>query len=132
VAGWRNLSGVITAASIRHAAAAAPCQPRLPGREFEAILAKLGRKHMAHDHSNEYQVKIVHEDGAEELSGWMKSEEQVVQAVGSVYRAQGKTYWLRERSVLCPDCSDRDQRIEEYLLANTRRSRMQPARRHAV
>ena len=31
------------------------------------------RKHMAHNHGNEYQVRIVHEDGTEELSGWMKS-----------------------------------------------------------
>jgi len=31
---------------------------------------------MAHNHGNEYQVKIVHEDGTEELSGWVNSEEQ--------------------------------------------------------
>jgi hypothetical protein len=83
---------------------------------------------MAHDHGSEYQVKTVHEDGAEELSGWMNSEEQVVQAVASVYNLQGKTYWLRERSVLCPDCLDRRQRIEEYLLADIPRSTVRASR----
>jgi len=33
------------------------------------------------NHGNEYQVKIVHEDGIEELSGWMNSQEQVIQAM---------------------------------------------------
>ena len=36
---------------------------------------------MAHNHGNEYQVKIVHEDGIEELSEWMNSQEQVIQAM---------------------------------------------------
>ncbi len=36
---------------------------------------------MAHNHGNEYQVKIIHEDGIEELSGWMNSQEQVIQAM---------------------------------------------------
>ena len=34
---------------------------------------------MAHDHRNEYQVEIVYENGTEELSAWMNSEEQVAQ-----------------------------------------------------
>ena len=85
---------------------------------------------MAHKHGSEYQVKIVHEDGTEELSGWMNSEEQVVEAVASAYRPHGKTYWLRERSVLCPECIDREQRIEEYLL-DIQPFTMQAARPHA-
>ena len=36
-----------------------------PSRKSETILA-LGRKQMAHDHGNEYQVRIIHEDGTEE------------------------------------------------------------------
>ncbi len=73
---------------------------------------------MAHSHSNEYQVKIVHEDGTEELSGWMNSEAQVAQAMAAVHRPQGCAYWLRERNVVCPNCLDREQRILEYPLAD--------------
>ena len=59
---------------------------------------------MAHDnHGNEYQVRIVQEDGTEELSGWMNSEDQLSQAMAEVHGAQGKAYWLRERNVLCPN-----------------------------
>ena len=36
---------------------------------------------MAHNHGNEYQIRIVHEDGTEELSGLMNSTEQVAQAM---------------------------------------------------
>jgi hypothetical protein len=66
---------------------------------------------MAHNHGNEYQIRIVHEDGTEELSGWMNSEEQLAQAMAASHRAQGKAYWLRERNVLCPDCFDKEQII---------------------
>ena len=66
---------------------------------------------MAHDHGNEYQVRIVHEDRTEELSGWMNSEEQLAQAMAAVHRAQGEAYWLRERNVLCSDCFDKKQII---------------------
>jgi len=34
---------------------------------------------MAHDHGDEYQVRIIHEDGTEDLSGWMSGKEQVAQ-----------------------------------------------------
>ena len=67
---------------------------------------------MAHnDHGNEYQVRIVHEDGTEELSEWMNSEEQLSQALAKAHRAQGKAYWLRERNVICPNCLDKEQII---------------------
>jgi len=62
--------------------------------------------------SMEYQIRIVREDGIEELSGWMKSTEQVVQAMLAVHRPQGTTYWLLVRNILCPNCSDREQIVE--------------------
>jgi hypothetical protein len=73
---------------------------------------------MAHNHGNEYQLKIVREDETEELSGWMTSEEQVAQAMAAVHRPQVKAYWLRERNVLCPNCLDKEQRIVEYPLTD--------------
>jgi hypothetical protein len=73
---------------------------------------------MAHNHGNEYQVKIVYENGTEELSAWMNSEERVAQAMAAVHRPQVKAYWLRVRDVLCPKCLDGEQRIVECPLAD--------------
>jgi len=70
---------------------------------------------MAHNHGNEYQIRIVRQDGIEELSGWMIGAEQVAHTMLSIHRPQGKTYWLLVRRILCPDCSDRAQ-IMEYPL----------------
>jgi hypothetical protein len=70
---------------------------------------------MAHNHGNEYQIRIVREDGIEELSGWMSSPEQVAQAMLVVDRPHGKTYWLLVRHILCPNCADKPQ-IMEYPL----------------
>ena len=70
---------------------------------------------MAHNHGNEYQIRIVREDGIEELSGWMNSAEQIARTVLAVDRPQGKTFWLLVRKIVCPDCSDRAQ-IMEYPL----------------
>ena len=82
---------------------------------------------MAHNnHGNEYQVKIVHDDETEELSGWMNSEEQVAQAMAAVHRPQVKAYWLRERNVLCPNCREREQRIVEYPLTDIPSPRCSP------
>ena len=80
-----------------------------PSRKSETILA-LGRKQMAHGLGNEYQVRIIHADGTENVSGWMNSEE-LLQVTAMVHRAQGTAYWLRERNVLCPDCFDKEQTI---------------------
>jgi hypothetical protein len=66
---------------------------------------------MAHDHGNEYQVRTIHADGTENVSGWMNSEELLAQAMPPVHGAQGTAYWLRERNVLCPDCLDEEQTI---------------------
>ena len=85
---------------------------------------------MAHSHGNEYQVKIVHEDATEELSGWMNSEAQVAQLMAAVHRPQGNTYWLRERNVVCPNCVDREQRILEYPFADTQSQRCRPHDSH--
>lgn len=74
---------------------------------------------MEHNHGNEYQVKIVHDDGTEELSRSMNSEAQVAQAMAALHRPQGSVYWLRERNVVCPNCLDREQRILEYRIADT-------------
>ena len=71
---------------------------------------------MAHNHGNEYQIRIVREDGIEELSGWMNSAEQVAQAMLAVHRPQGKTYWLLVRNIPCPDCSDREQILEYPIM----------------
>ena len=81
---------------------------------------------MAHNHGNEYQIRIVREDGVEELSGWMNSTEQVAQAMLAVQRPQGKTYWLLVRNILCPDCSDKEQRIMECPLTTIPSPRYMP------
>ena len=62
---------------------------------------------MAYNHGNEYQIKIVHEDGTEELSEWMNGTDQVVQAMAAVPSSQGKYFWLlvrREEQIIqeCP------------------------------
>ena len=74
---------------------------------------------MAHNHGhegNEYQIRIVHGDGTEELSGWMNSTEQVAQAIAAVHRSQGKAYWLLVRNVLCPNCLDREHGLEYPII----------------
>ena len=81
---------------------------------------------MVHNHGNEYQIRIVHEDGTEELSGLLNSIEQVAQAMTAVDRPQGKTYWLLVRSILCPDCSDKEQIIMECPIMNIPSPRYMP------
>ncbi|RPI24173.1 MAG: hypothetical protein EHM61_17865 [Acidobacteria bacterium] len=71
---------------------------------------------MAHGHGNEYQIRIVRNDGVEELSGWMNSAEQVAHTMLAVHRPQGKTYWLLVRRILCPNCSDGAQVMEYPLM----------------
>jgi hypothetical protein len=81
-----------------------------PSRKPETIVA-LGRQQMAHNHGNEFQVRVVHVDGTEELSRWMDSEEQLAQAMVAFHRARNRAYWLRERNVFCPDCLDEKRDI---------------------
>src|ERR1039457_5315642 len=66
---------------------------------------------MAHNHVNEYQIRIADEDGTEKLTRWMNSEEQLAQAMATVHKSHGETCWLRVRNVLCIDCLDQDQQI---------------------
>jgi len=94
-----------------------PNEKALPSRDVSREVTR-GRKPMAHSHGYEYQIKIVHEDATEELSGWMNNEAQVAQVMAAVHRPQGNTYWLRERTVVCPNCLDREQRILEYPFAD--------------
>jgi hypothetical protein len=91
----------------------------LPGPQHK------GGKHMAHNHGNEYQIRIVREDGIEELSGWMSSKEQVAQAMLAVQKSEGKSYWLLVRNILCPYCTDREQ-IMEYPIMHVPSSRFIP------
>ena len=80
---------------------------------------------MAYNHGNEYQIRIVCEDGTEELSGWMNSTEQVAQVMLALHRPQGKTYWLLVRNILCANCSDREQ-IMEYPIMHVPSPRYVP------
>jgi hypothetical protein len=66
---------------------------------------------MGCNHGSEFQIKVIHADGTEELRGWMKSETEVARAVASAKSGQGKTYWLRKRDVVCPDCLDKEPQI---------------------
>ena len=81
---------------------------------------------MAHNHGAEYQVKIVYENGVEELSDWMDSKEQVPQAMVALHTPRVKAYWLRERNAVCPKCVDREQRIMEFPLTRIPCSRSRP------
>ena len=81
---------------------------------------------MAHNHGSEYQVRIVHGDGTEELSGWLNSAEQVAPAIAADRKPQGKAYWVRARNVLCADCPDREQRIVECPLTDSPSPRYSP------
>ena len=81
---------------------------------------------MAHNHGAEYQVKIVYENGAEELSGWMDSKEQVPQAMAALHTPRVKAYWLRERNLVCPKCFDQEQRVMEFPLTHMPSPRSRP------
>ena len=81
---------------------------------------------MAARPGSEYQVKIVHEDGTEELSGWMNGEERVTQVMAAVHKTQGKSYWVQVRNVLDPNCLDREQIIVECPIVDILSSRCSP------
>lgn len=72
---------------------------------------------MAHNHGYEYQIRIIREDGIEEVSGWMSSTDHVAQAMLAIRKPQGKTFWLLIRNIICPECSDGKQ-ILEYPIMN--------------
>ena len=85
---------------------------------------------MTHNHGNEYQIRMVREDGLEELSGWMNSTDEVAQAIIEVPDPKGKAYWLLVRNVLCPDCPNREQIVVEYPITNIPSLRYSPNDSH--
>jgi hypothetical protein len=82
----------------------------VPQEIWETILA-LGEKQMAHDHGNEYQVRIIHADGTEKLSGWMNSESRLLRRWLRSTGHKAKPTGFGNRNVLCPDCLDKEQII---------------------
>jgi hypothetical protein len=61
---------------------------------------------MAHE-GNEYRIRIVYENGTEQLSEWMNSTEKVALAMAAVRRSRAKSSWLlvsREDHIIleCP------------------------------
>ena len=86
---------------------------------------------MAHN-GDEYEIRIIYEDGTVELSGWMNSTEQAIHTMAAVHRTQVQAYWLlvrREDQIILecpitdipsPRCSPHDS---HYLLAVGSRNR---------
>lgn len=74
---------------------------------------------MTHDHGSEYQVRIVHEDETDELSGWMNCQEEVAQAIIGLRGSPAKAYWLQVRNILCPNCPHGELTIVELPLTLT-------------
>jgi hypothetical protein len=74
---------------------------------------------MIHEHGSEYQVRIVHEDETEELTGWMNCPEAVAQAITGLRGSPAKAYWLQIRNILCLNCVDRKLTMVEFPLTPT-------------
>lgn len=71
---------------------------------------------MTHEHGNEYQVRIVHEDETEALSEWMNCQEEIAQALTGFRGSPAKDYWLQVRNILCPNCVHRELTLVEFPL----------------
>src|SRR5260370_12054082 len=82
-----------------------------PLQEKPKTILSAQERYMAHTHGNEYQIAIVHQDGTEELSGWMNSDEQVAQTMAGAHRTQGNAYWLRAPNVFFPTSLTKPQQI---------------------
>ncbi|HXP88165.1 MAG TPA: hypothetical protein VN841_25775 [Bryobacteraceae bacterium] len=83
---------------------------------------------MEHNHGNEYQIKVIHEDGTEVLSEWIEHE-NVEQTMATLRDSKARGYWLRERNVTvatCPLCRDRETVIAEYPLTECLSPRSHP------
>jgi hypothetical protein len=74
---------------------------------------------MTHEHGSEYQLRIVHEDETEELSGWMNCPEDVAQTITGLRGSPTKAYWLQVRNILCFNCLNREQKVSEFPLTPT-------------
>jgi hypothetical protein len=72
---------------------------------------------MTHEHGSEYQLRIVHENETEELSGWMNSQEDVAQAIIRIRKSPAKEYWLQVRNILCVHCMHRELTIVEFRIS---------------
>jgi hypothetical protein len=73
---------------------------------------------MAHNHGIEYQIKVVYEDGTEELSEWIE-QGNIASRMAALHKPQARHHWLRERTVkasFCPLCRDVETSITEYPL----------------
>jgi hypothetical protein len=71
---------------------------------------------MAHNHGYEYRIRIILDDGTEELSEWMNSTDQVAQTIISFHKLQRKTCWLLARNIICPNCTDREHVLEYPII----------------
>ncbi len=71
---------------------------------------------MTHEHGSEYQLRIVHEDETEELSGWLNWQGEAAQAIARFRTSSAKGYWLRVRKIVCLNCLDRELTIAEFPL----------------
>ena len=83
---------------------------------------------MAHDHGSVYQVKVIHQDGTEELSEWIEQGD-VPYTLASLHKPQATAYWLRERNVtvpFCPLCRDVETAVTEYPVTDHMSSRGHP------
>ena len=75
---------------------------------------------MAHNHGTVYQVKVIHQDGIEEVSEWIEQGD-VPYTLASLHKPQATAYWLRERNVtapFCPLCRDVETAVSEYPLTD--------------
>jgi hypothetical protein len=83
---------------------------------------------MAHSHGSEYQVKVIHEDGTEELSEWV-DQGKITFTMAALRKPRITAYWLRERNVavpFCPLCLDRETEVNEYPVADSLSPRTHP------
>jgi hypothetical protein len=83
---------------------------------------------MAHNHGIQYQVKVIYEDGTEELSEWI-DQGKIAFTMAALRKPQIKACWLRERSVaipFCPLCLDRETEVNEYPVADSLSPRTHP------
>jgi hypothetical protein len=69
-----------------------------------------------HNHGSVYQVKVIHQDGSEELSEWIEPRE-IPYTLAALHKPQATAYWLRERNItvpFCPHCQDVETVVTEY------------------
>ena len=74
------------------------------------------KKNLRRKRTNEYRLKIVHEDGTKELEEWSNNIEQVAQAVILTRELQGRTCWLLVRSITCTQYQGRKGILEYPVL----------------